>query len=108
MNTANSAVLSNAEAYTNSRLMGLDVEVGNVQRNADAGTASAMALAGVPQAFQPGKSMIAAGVGTYGSQSALALGLSTLSEDGRWVIKLDGSANTRGKYGGSVGAGLSW
>ena len=108
MSTANSATLSSAEAYTNSRLMGLELQVGDLQRNADAGSASAMALSGVPQAFQPGKSMIAAGVGTYGSQSALALGLSTLSDDGRWVIKIDGSANTRGKYGGAVGAGLSW
>jgi autotransporter adhesin len=101
MSATNSTVLNSAEAYTNFSVTG-------IQRNADAGTASAMALAGVPQAFQPGKSMLAAGVGTYGSQSAMALGVSTLSDDGRWVIKLNGATNTRGKSGGSVGAGISW
>jgi autotransporter adhesin len=52
--------------------------------------------------------MMAAGVAAYGSQSSMALGLSTLSENGRWVMKLNGSANTRGKYGAAVGAGITW
>lgn len=77
-------------------------------RLADAGTAGAMAMAGMPQAYTPGRSMIAAGTAGYEGQSALAVGLSKISENGRWVVKLIGSANSRGNVGVSAGAGFQW
>ncbi len=108
LNAATSATLSSAEAYTDSRINGFQNEIDAVQRNGEAGTASAMAMAGVPQSYLPGKTMLAAGVAEYGAQSSLAMGLSTLSDNGRWIIRLNGSANTRGRYGAAVGAGVMW
>ncbi len=79
-----------------------------VDRNASAGTASAMAMAGMPQAFTPGKSMFAFGAGAYRGQSAFAVGVSTMTGNGKWVIKGSLSGDSRGNVGGAVGAGFQW
>ena len=82
--------------------------IDTVDRNASAGTASAMAMAGMPQAFTPGKSMFGFGAGTYRGQSAFAMGVSTMTDNGKWVIKGSLSGDSRGNVGGSVGAGFQW
>ncbi len=94
--------------YTDTRFNQLSADIVDNQKSANAGAAAAMAMAGMPQAFAPGKSMLAAGVATYAGQSAIAIGLSKLSESGKWLLKINGAANTRGKAGVSVGAGMSW
>ncbi len=78
------------------------------QRDANAGTAGAMAMAGMPQAYLPGKSMVAGGIAGYEGQSAIAIGYSSISDNGKWVTKLTGSANSRGSVGVSAGAGFQW
>lgn len=90
--------------YVNNAVRRID----DVERNADAGTAGAMAMAGMPQAFTPGKNMLAAGAATYQGQTSLAIGLSRLSDNGKWVMKFNGAANSRGKLGLAVGAGYQW
>jgi autotransporter adhesin len=67
-----------------------------------------MAMAGMPQAYEPGKSMAAVSAGTFRGESSLAIGVSTISEGGRWVYKLTGSTDTRGDAGVSIGAGFQW
>lgn len=75
--------------------------------SARAGVASAIATAGLPQAYRPGASMIAAAGGYYDGQSAVAVGLSTISDNGRWIIK--GAANVNSKEAGaSIGVGYQW
>lgn len=78
------------------------------QREANAGTAGAMAMAGMPQAYLPGKSMVAGGMAGYEGQSAIAIGYSSISDNGKWVMKFTGSANSRGSVGVSAGAGFQW
>lgn len=63
---------------------------------------------GMPQAFTPGKSMFGFGAGTYRGQSAFAMGVSTMTDNGKWVIKGSLSGDSRGNVGGSVGAGFQW
>ncbi|WP_200948980.1 YadA family autotransporter adhesin, partial [Frateuria sp. Soil773] len=79
-----------------------------VGRNANAGVASAMAMAGLPQAYEPGKSMASVAASSFRGESSLAVGVSTISESGRWVYKLTGSTNSRGDGGVTVGAGMQW
>lgn len=79
-----------------------------VERNANAGAASAMAVAGLPQAYTPGRSMASAAASHYLGQSAIAVGLSTISENGRWVYKIAGNVNSQGKLGAVIGAGYQW
>ena len=72
------------------------------------GIASAMAMTGLPQAYTPGASMASIGGGTYNGESAVALGVSMVSANGRWVYKLQGSTNSQGEYSAALGAGIQW
>jgi autotransporter adhesin len=67
-----------------------------------------MATAGLPQAYLPGKSMFSLAGGTWRGESGYAMGLSTVSDNGKWVIKGTASGSSRGDYGGSVGVGYQW
>jgi autotransporter adhesin len=97
-----------ANAYTDLRSNQLRADIQTTAKDASAGTAGAMAMAGMPQAAIPGKSMWTAGAAAYDGQAAIAIGVSKLADNGRWVIKFSGSANSRGKTGVSVGAGFHW
>ncbi|MBU2409457.1 MAG: YadA-like family protein, partial [Gammaproteobacteria bacterium] len=100
--------LANANQYTDSKLGQLRSEIGNAAKDASAGTAGAMAMAGLPQSTLPGKGMVSAGVAAFDGQAAIAVGVSKLSDNGRWVVKLGGTANSRGKVGVSAGVGFHW
>ena len=93
----------------------LHTEIGGVRRDLHkvdrklrAGVAAAMATAALPQAYLPGKSMVAMGGGTWNGESGLALGVSKITDNGKWVFKVSGNASTRGDYGGTVGGGYQW
>ena len=101
LNQSTSGTLKQANDYTDSKTEG-------TRRDAYAGTASALAVAGLPQAVLPGRGMVALGGGTYGGQSAVAIGVSQLSENGIWACKVSGTTSTRGQFGVSVGAGMHW
>ncbi|WP_159991227.1 YadA-like family protein [Pelistega ratti] len=73
-----------------------------------AGIAGANAAVGLPQAFLPGKSMLAASAGTYKNEGAVAVGFSRISDNGKIIIKAQGNANTRGDVGASAGIGYQW
>lgn len=95
------------DAVNGAQLHALGRYVDNVDKRAKAGTASAIATAGLPQAYRPGASMVAAAGGYYDGQSAVAIGVSTISDNGRWVIK--GAANVNSKEAGAtVGIGYQW
>lgn len=94
------------DAVNVSQLKGLADQVTNVAGDANAGVSSAMAMAALPQAYLPGKSMLTGGVASYNGEGAVAVGFSKLSDNGRWVMKMSGSADTQGNVGGAVGAGF--
>lgn len=83
-------------------------QVHSVEKDAQAGIAMAIATAGLPQAYLPGKSMMAISGGTYRGQSGYAFGFSHVTDNGRYVIKASGSGNSQGHYGASVGMGWQW
>ncbi|WLG14956.1 YadA-like family protein [Psychrobacter cibarius] len=84
----------------------LGYKIGEVEDDANAGISAAMAMSSLPQAYIAGKSLIGGGIGTYNGESAVAIGFSKLSNDGRWVMKVNGTADTQGNAGGSIGAGF--
>ena len=77
-------------------------------RRASAGTASAMAAAGLPQAYLPGHSMVAVAGGTHRGQNAIALGVSRISDNGKVIVKLTGATNSENDTSASVGVGYQW
>ncbi|HIF2341226.1 trimeric autotransporter adhesin SadA [Salmonella enterica] len=72
------------------------------------GIASAMAMAGLPQAYAPGANMTSIAGGTFNGESAVAIGVSMVSESGGWVYKLQGTSNSQGDYSAAIGAGFQW
>ena len=82
--------------------------INKVQKEARGGIAGANAAAGLPQVYIPGKSMVAASAGTFKGESAVAVGYSRSSDNGKVILKLQGNANTQGDVGGSVGVGYQW
>ena len=86
----------------------LNNRINRVGHIANAGVAQAIATAGLPQAYLPGKSMMAVAGGTYEGETGYAIGFSTISDNGKWIIKVTGSGNSRDKYGASLGAGYQW
>ena len=102
------SVSEQSKQYTDNRVGQLSNEIVTNRKDANAGTAAAMAMGSMPQSFSPGKSMVAAGLASYEGQTAVAIGISKLSESGKWLIKINGAATSRGKTGVSVGAGFSW
>ena len=90
------------------KLGGLDNKINKVGKRADAGTASALAAATIPQAYTPGKSLVGIAAGNYQGQNGLAVGMSRISDNGKIIIRLSGTANTQGKTGVAAGVGYQW
>ncbi len=106
------AGVNGTDAVNVNQLQGLSNNINNriegVEKNSNAGTAAAMAVAGLPQAYLPGKSMMAIAGGVYRGESGYAVGFSSISDGGNWVIKGTASGNSRGHYGATAGVGYQW
>ena len=104
----NVSQLENVKNDLHTEIGGVRRDLHKVDRKLRAGIAAAMATAALPQAYLPGKSMVGIGGGTWNGESGVALGVSTITDNGKWVFKFSGNASTRGDYGGTVGAGYQW
>lgn len=83
-------------------------KINDVDKDLRAGIAMAMAVGNLPQAYMPGKSIVAMSAGTYHGQGGFALGLSHAMENRSWIFKGAASVDTRGNFGGTVSAGYQF
>ncbi|MBH1814133.1 hemagglutinin [Stenotrophomonas maltophilia] len=97
-----------SKAYTDERMGGFERDLRKTDNRASAGIASAMATAALPQPSEAGRSMASVAAGSYNGESGVAIGISGVSEGGRWIYKFSGSTNSRGEAGVAVGAGIQW
>lgn len=100
--------VNNTDAVNVGQLRAVEGKLHRADRNLRAGVAGANAAASLPQAYLPGKNMVAVSAGTYRGESAIALGVSRVSDNGKVVVKLTGNSDTRGNFGAGVGAGYQW
>ncbi|WP_249961275.1 YadA-like family protein [Histophilus somni] len=107
----NASSSSNAIAnknYVDTKNNELRTQLNTTDRNLRAGIAGALATSGLPMSSVPGKSMFAASAGSYKGQSAVALGYSRVSDNGKITLRLQGTRSSTGDVGGSVGVGYQW
>ena len=86
----------------------LSDKVDNMDRDYRAGIAGSNAAASLPQVYLPGKSMVAAAAGTFKGQNALAVGYSSISDNGKLIWKAQANLNSRADVGVGVGMGYLW
>lgn len=101
----NLSQLNNAAAQSNRYT---DQQIKGLKRYVDGGVAATMAVAGLPQATEPGKNMVSMAGSTWQGQQGMAIGISRVSERGRWIYKGSLATSTRGHGGAVIGAGYQW
>ncbi|PZT85104.1 MAG: hemagglutinin, partial [Citromicrobium sp.] len=108
LNSGLLGAVNQANSYTDQRVNALAFDLADTRRDLSAGTAGALAAAGLPQAFEAGKGMLAIGAGTYQGQSAVAMGVSRILDDGKTIIKAGATYNTQSEAGANVGIGFQF
>jgi trimeric autotransporter adhesin len=97
-----------SKSYTDQRFNTLNGQLNTIGNRANGGIASAMAMASLPQAYQPNQNSAAVALGNFHGETGIAIGLSTITESGRYVFKVNATTNTRGDAGVGVGAAMVW
>ena len=101
-------VLTDSMNYTDMRVAQIGFDLAELRDDAFSGTASAMAMASIPQALEPGRMMVGGGVGYYRGEASFGFGLSSAFADGKAVLKVSGTMGANGKGGVAAGAGFSF
>jgi autotransporter adhesin len=108
MNTAIAGAVTTANNYTDQRYNELKGSMAQIGNRANAGIASAIAAASLPQPYAPNQSSLGVGMGSFRGEAGIAVGMSKISESGRFILKANVSSDTRGDVGAGVGAGIVW
>ncbi|UKK84096.1 YadA-like family protein [Sphingopyxis sp. BSN-002] len=108
MNAGLANTLGQANRYTDTAIADLRFDLTRYRRDANGGTAAAMAMSQVPQAFEPGMGIAGIGMSTWQGEQAIAFGISKASDNGRVVVRATGSYNSRSEGGAAVGVGFQF
>ncbi|MBN6065175.1 YadA-like family protein [Aggregatibacter actinomycetemcomitans] len=104
----NMSQLQEVGSAIHNRIDNIDNRVNKMDKRRKAGTASALATAGLMQPHRDGQSALVAAVGQYQSETAVAVGYSRISDNGKYGVKVSFSTNSQGEVGGTAGAGYFW
>lgn len=96
------------DAVLQSQIDDLGFDLSRDRRDARAGTASALAAAGMPQAVGGGKTMISAGGGTYRGRGALAIGASHRTQTGGATFRIGVTYDSEEHIGANGGVGIEF
>ncbi|MDA3071426.1 YadA family autotransporter adhesin [Campylobacter sp. VBCF_03 NA9] len=92
--------------HLGSNITNINQRIDNVRDEARAGIASAIAIGNLPQSTIPGKGMLSVGTGYYQDEGALSIGLSKMSDNGKWVFKSSISVDTQDNIGAGASLGF--
>ena len=79
-----------------------------MDRDLRSGIAGSVAIGSLVQAYNPSDSLLAVGGGTYRGAAAMAIGYSKVSDNGRIILKVNGSVNNAGHYMGGASVGFKF
>lgn len=105
-NTQNIERLSGAVEKNTLSIAALERKFDKVEKRQNAIGATANAAAALMQVHHAGQSAVSAAVGYYGDEAAVAVGVSSLSDMGKWGFKAHVNYNTQEKIG--VGASIGY
>jgi autotransporter adhesin len=107
VNQLNGAIqqVSNVEGQ---QIASLNNNISSLRYDMYGAAAAAMAVAGLPQPTGPGKSMVSVAGAEFQGQEGMAVGVSTITENGKWVFKGALDTNTRNQVGVVISAGYQW
>lgn len=108
LNAAMQSAVAEAQTYTDIRFDLLGRDMTDLRRDANGGIAGALAAAALPQASDPGRGMVAMGMGAWQGQAAVAVGLSTRLDNGQAVVRAGATVDTRGRAGANAGVGIQF
>lgn len=100
----NDARISNMET----RVDRINGRIDVLNKQVHAAGATSMAMGNLVQAYRPGQNSTTVALGHYGDASAIAFGLSTVADDGKWGAKISFAANTESEFGAGAGLGYFW
>ncbi|MCU4313555.1 YadA-like family protein [Acinetobacter bereziniae] len=107
--------VGDALGAVDTRVSNLEQAFYNTNKNVDdlrndtyAGIAGAMAVGNLPQPTEAGMSMMSAGVSGYRGETAVAVGISAISDSNKIIWKMGASADSRSNIGGAVSVGYQW
>lgn len=106
VNTQNIERLNGAVEKNTQSIVALERKFDKVEERQNAIGATANAAAALMQVHHAGQSAVSAGVGYYGDEAAVAIGVSALSDMGKWGFKAHVNYNTQEKIG--VGASIGY
>ncbi|EIJ74456.1 ESPR-type extended signal peptide-containing protein [Haemophilus haemolyticus] len=90
------------------RINNLQGQVNKLGDRMNAGMATSAAMANLLQPHKPGQSVATAGVGQHKNQSAVAVGYSRISDNGKYGVRFSMGANTQGEVTGGAAVGYFW
>ena len=99
--------VARSNAYTDNRLGSLKQQVDSNKKQANAGIAGVAAMANIPQVSPGSRLSIGAGLGNYGGEQGLAVGVSARINS-RVVTKASVSATSQHKFVSGVGVSYEW
>ncbi|QLB41577.1 YadA-like family protein [Mannheimia pernigra] len=86
----------------------LENKIARTEKRMSSGIAGAYAAASLINAPGAGDSMLSVGTGTFNGATAVALGYSRVSDNGKVSLKLIGSASNKGDVGGGASVGFKF
>ena len=86
----------------------LQGQINKLGNRMNAGMATSAAMANLLQPHKPGQSVATAGVGQHKNQSAVAVGYSRISDNGKYGIRFSMGANTQGEVTSGAAVGYFW
>ena len=82
--------------------------INELKKQANAGIAGAMAVGNLPQPTEAGMSMVSAGASGYSGQTAIAIGVSGITDSNKIIWKMGGTADSKSNVGGAISFGYQW
>ena len=86
----------------------LQGQINKLGNRMNAGMATSAAMANLLQPHKPGQSVATAGIGQHKNQSAVAVGYSRISDNGKYGVHFSMGANTQGEVTGGAAVGYFW